>query len=165
MLGAPTCAAGANGRGKMNIGEASKATGISVKMLRYYEQIGLVRPALRTYSGYRVYSEKDVATLRFVRRARDLGFQVKQIGSLLDLWRDGSRSSGDVKALALGHVQELERRRRELDEMIGTLEHLARHCKGNDRPDCPILTTLSAEEESAPKVKAKNRARKGFAVA
>ncbi len=164
MLGLPTCAAGANGSEKMNIGEAAKVTGISVKMLRYYEQIGLVRPALRTYSGYRVYSEKDVATLRFVRRARDLGFQVKQIASLLDLWRDGSRSSGDVKALALGHVRELERRRRELDEMIGTLEHLARHCKGNDRPDCPILMNLGAEEEPAPRAKAKSRARKGFAV-
>jgi Cu(I)-responsive transcriptional regulator len=163
MLGLPTCAAGGNGRRKMNIGEAAKATGISVKMLRYYEQIGLVRPALRTYSGYRVYSAKDVDTLRFVRRARGLGFQVKQIASLLDLWRDGSRSSGDVKALALGHAQELERRRRELDEMIGTLQHLARHCQGNDRPDCPILTTLSAEEE--PASKAKGRARKGFAVA
>jgi Cu(I)-responsive transcriptional regulator len=149
----------------MNIGEASKATGISVKMLRYYEEIGLVRPALRTYSGYRVYSGKDVATLRFIRRARDLGFQVKQIASLLDLWQDGSRSSADVKALALGHVAELERRRREIDEMIATLEHLARHCHGNDRPDCPILTSLGADEDPAPAAKPGKRARKGFAVA
>jgi Cu(I)-responsive transcriptional regulator len=149
----------------MNIGEASKATGISVKMLRYYEEIGLVRPALRTYSGYRVYSEKDIATLRFVRRARDLGFQVKQIGSLLDLWSDGSRASADVKALALGHVSELEARRRELDEMIATLEHLADHCQGNERPDCPILTTLGAKEEPAPAAKPGKRARKRFAVA
>ena len=149
----------------MNIGAASKATGISVKMLRHYEDIGLVRPALRTGSGYRVYSEKDVATLRFVRRARDLGFQVKQIGSLLDLWRDGSRASADVKALALGHVRELERRRHELDEMIATLEHLARNCHGDARPDCPILTSLGADAEPAPAAKPGKRARKGFVVA
>lgn len=132
----------------MNIGETAKATGISVKMLRYYEEIGLVRPALRTESGYRVYAEKDIATLRFVRRARDLGFQVKQIAALLDLWRDGNRASADVKALAMQHVREMEERRRELDEMIGTLQHLAHHCHGDDRPDCPILTGLSTDAEA-----------------
>lgn len=132
----------------MNIGETAKATGISVKMLRYYEEIGLVRPAMRTESGYRVYAEKDIATLRFVRRARDLGFQVKQIASLLDLWRDGNRASADVKALAIQHVREMEERRRELDEMIGTLQHLAHHCHGDDRPDCPILTGLSTDAEA-----------------
>lgn len=132
----------------MNIGETAKATGISVKMLRYYEEIGLVRPALRTDSGYRVYAEKDIATLRFVRRARDLGFQVKQIAALLDLWRDGNRASADVKALAMQHVREMEERRRELDEMIGTLQHLAHHCHGDDRPDCPILTGLSTDAET-----------------
>lgn len=134
----------------MNIGEASKATGISVKMLRYYEEIDLVRADGRTMSGYRVYSDKDVAMLRFVRRARDLGFQVKQISALLDLWQDGTRASADVKSLARSHIRELEQRRRELDEMIGTLEHLARHCHGDDRPDCPILTGLSGTSDPAP---------------
>lgn len=148
----------------MNIGEASKATGISVKMLRYYEEIGLVRPALWAHSGYRVYSDKNVAMLRFVRRARDLGFQVKQIASLLDLWQDGGRASADVKTLALDHVRDLEKRRRELDEMIGTLQHLARHCHGDARPDCPILTELGAEEET-PEQARKKAPRRSFAVA
>ncbi|KAB2886042.1 MAG: Cu(I)-responsive transcriptional regulator [Albidovulum sp.] len=149
----------------MNIGEASKATGISVKMLRYYEEIGLVRPALRAYSGYRVYSDKNIAMLRFVRRSRDLGFQVKQIASLLDLWLDGSRASADVKTLALDHVRDLELRRRELDEMIGTLQHLARHCHGDSRPDCPILTSLSSDDEASAKPARKKASRRGFAVA
>lgn len=149
----------------MNIGEASKATGISVKMLRYYEEIGLVRPALRAYSGYRVYSDKNIEMLRFVGRARDLGFQVKQISALLDLWQDVSRASADVKSLALDHVRELEKRRRELDEMIATLEHLADHCHGDARPDCPILTGLSAEEETPPKSTPRKASRRSFAVA
>ena len=149
----------------MNIGEASKATGISVKMLRYYEEIGLVRAALRSLSGYRVYSDKNIAMLRFVRRARDLGFQVKQIAALLDLWQDGSRASADVKSLALYHVRELEQRRRELEEMIATLQHLARHCHGDDRPDCPILTRLGADEEAPPKTLRKKTSRRSFAVA
>ncbi|MBC7283144.1 Cu(I)-responsive transcriptional regulator [Hoeflea sp.] len=149
----------------MNIGEAAKATGISVKMLRYYDEIGLVRPASRAYSGYRVYSEKDISMLRFVRRARDLGFQVKQISSLLDLWEDGSRASADVKSLALSHVRDLEQRRRELDEMIGTLQHLAHHCHGDNRPDCPILSGLSAEEEEVPPKPRRNKtSRRSFAV-
>lgn len=149
----------------MNIGEASKATGISVKMLRYYEEIGLVRAALRSLSGYRVYSDKNIAMLRFVRRARDLGFQVKQIGALLDLWQDGGRASADVKSLAMDHVRELEQRRRELDEMIATLQHLAHHCHGDDRPDCPILTGLGAEEETQPTTSRKKTSRRSFALA
>ena len=122
----------------MNIGEAAKLTGISVKMLRYYEEIGLMRPASRAYSGSRIYQDKDIATLRFVRRARDLGFQVKQIATLLELWRDLARSSAEVKAVALSHVTELEERRRHLDDIIGTLRHLADNCHGDARPDCPI---------------------------
>ena len=149
----------------MNIGEASKATGISVKMLRYYEEIGLVRAALRSLSGYRVYSDKNIAMLRFVRRARDLGFQVRQIGALLDLWKDGSRASADVKSLAMDHVRELEQRRRELDGMIATLEHLSHHCHGDERPDCPILTGLGAEEETQPQASGRKKARRSFAVA
>lgn len=149
----------------MNIGEASKATGVSVKMLRYYEEIRLVRPALRTTSGYRVYSEKDISMLRFVRRARDLGFQVKQIAALLDLWQDGSRASADVKSLAQDHVRELMQRRRELDEMIATLQHLAHNCHGDSRPDCPILTGLSTQEATAPKPQRKTAQRRKFATA
>jgi Cu(I)-responsive transcriptional regulator len=149
----------------MNIGDASKATGISVKMLRYYEDIGLVRPAQRTESGYRVYSDRQIATLRFVRRARDLGFQVKQIAELLDLWQNGSRASADVKALALAHVRELEQRRRELDAMIDTIEHLAHSCQGNDRPDCPILADLGGNTDAPPPEKPEGRHRTGFAAA
>lgn len=148
----------------MNIGEASRATGISVKMLRYYEQIGLVRPALRSDSGYRVYSDANIALLRFVRRARDLGFQVKQIAALLDLWQDAGRASADVKSLAMDHIRDLERRRRELDEMIGTLRHLARHCHGDSRPDCPILAGLSGDEEAPVQAGRKRPPRRSLAA-
>ena len=126
----------------MNIGDASKVTGVSVKMIRYYEEIGLIRPAVRTNSGYRVFAQKDVETLRFVRRSRDLGFTVKQISTLLGLWQDRDRASADVKQLALDHAEDLERKRAELEEMIGTIRHLARNCHGDARPDCPILTAL-----------------------
>lgn len=151
----------------MNIGEAARQTGISVKMLRYYEEIGLVRPALRTYSGYRVYQDKDLATLRFVRRAKDLGFQVREIATLLELWRDQKRSSADVKALALAHVAELKERRRQLDDMIETLNHLADNCHGDRRPDCPILVTLGDESDVPPPSPPlqKRSARVGFAAA
>lgn len=151
----------------MNIGEAARQTGISVKMLRYYEEIGLVRPALRTYSGYRVYQDKDLATLRFVRRARDLGFQVREIATLLELWRDQKRSSAEVKAVALAHVAELEERRRHLDDMIETLHHLADNCHGDQRPDCPILVTLGDETDVVPPSPPSQRrsARIGFAAA
>jgi Cu(I)-responsive transcriptional regulator len=146
---------------QMNIGDASKATGISVKMLRYYEEIGLVRPALRANSGYRVYSEKDLGNLRFVRRARDLGFSVKQIETLLDLWRNQGRSSSDVKALAMAHVAEMEQRKLELEEMIATLRLLAHNCHGDKRPDCPILKDLGTAEVSYDRKKA---SRPGFAA-
>ena len=128
----------------MNIGEAASATGVSVKMIRYYEEIGLVGPALRTYSGYRVYQDKDVQTLRFVRRARDLGFTVKQIEGLLTLWRDRSRASADVKRIAQGHVEELQQKMHEISSMIDALSHLSHHCSGDDRPECPILATLGS---------------------
>lgn len=148
----------------MNIGEAAKQTGISVKMLRYYEEIGLVRPALRTYSGYRLYQDKDIVTLRFVRRARDLGFPVREIATLLDLWHDQAGSSAEVKAVALSHVAELEDRRRHLDAMIGTLRHLADHCHGDARPDCPILGTLADDEAEAVPVRQARPQRAGFAA-
>ncbi|MFY0479646.1 Cu(I)-responsive transcriptional regulator [Achromobacter marplatensis] len=126
----------------MNIGEASKSSGISAKMIRYYESIGLIGPAVRTDAGYRVYNDHDLHTLRFVRRARDLGFSVEQMNELLALWKDRSRASADVKRIALGHVQELERKAEALREMAGTLKHLANNCHGDGRPDCPILENL-----------------------
>lgn len=129
----------------MNIGQAAAASGVSAKMIRYYESVGLTRPVLRTESGYRVYSDDDVHTLRFVRRARDLGFPVEQIGGLLALWQDRDRSSADVKRIALGHVAELEQKVEGLKQMIGTLRHLSACCHGDDRPDCPILDDLALE--------------------
>ena len=129
----------------MNIGEASKSSGISAKMIRYYESIGLISPAGRTDSGYRVYSEHDLHTLHFVRRARDLGFSVEQMNELLALWKDRSRASADVKRIALEHVQELERKAEALRDMAATLKHLAEHCQGNERPDCPILEGLGCK--------------------
>ena len=128
----------------MNIGQAAKATGISAKMIRYYESIGLLPAAWRTDSGYRFYTDEDVHVLRFVRRARDLGFAVADIGELLALWRDQGRASADVKRIALGHVAALERKIAELQGMVDTLRMLAAHCHGDARPDCPILTDLDA---------------------
>lgn len=126
----------------MNIGEAAEVSGVSAKMIRYYEQNGLIPPAARTEAGYRVYSEQDVHMLRFIRRARDLGFSVDAIGDLLDLWRDQSRQSADVKRLALAHVAHLRQKIGELEAMAGTLENLATNCSGDHRPDCPILSDL-----------------------
>ncbi len=127
----------------MNIGQAAKASGVSSKMIRYYEQIGLIGPALRTASSYRVYGDNDIHTLRFVRRARDLGFSVEQIKELLTLWRDRSRTSADVKAVVLEHIAELERKIAAIQEMTMTLKHLASHCHGDDRPDCPIIDEIA----------------------
>ncbi|WP_411851145.1 Cu(I)-responsive transcriptional regulator [Stenotrophomonas sp. LGBM10] len=127
----------------MNIGEAAQFSGVSAKMIRYYEQIGLIPKALRSEAGYRHYSPQDAHSLRFIRRARDLGFSVEQIADLLVLWRDRTRASADVKAMALAHVAGLRARIDELQAMAGTLEHLAEHCHGNDRPDCPIIADLA----------------------
>ena len=126
----------------MNIGQASQATGISAKMIRYYETIGLITPASRTAAGYRTYAEQDLHTLKFIRRARGLGFSVEQMHELLALWRDRKRASADVKRVALQHVEELERKAAELQQMADTLKHLAQHCHGNERPDCPIIDEL-----------------------
>lgn len=128
----------------MNIGAAAKASGVSAKMIRYYEEIGLIDPAARTDAGYRVYTEKEIHTLRFIRRARDLGFSVDEIADLLALWRDRSRRSADVKRLALNHIAALERKIAELEAMAATLRHLASCCAGDDRPDCPILEDIEA---------------------
>jgi MerR family gold-responsive transcriptional activator of gol and ges genes len=126
----------------MNIGEAAAASGVSAKMIRYYEQNGLIPHASRTESGYRIYSAQDVHMLRFVRRARDLGFSVDAIGGLLSLWRDRSRQSADVKRLALAHVESLRLKINEMEGMANTLEDLAANCSGDHRPDCPILDDL-----------------------
>ncbi|OZI22623.1 Cu(I)-responsive transcriptional regulator [Bordetella genomosp. 7] len=126
----------------MNIGQAAKACGISAKMIRYYESIGLIGPATRTESGYRVYGDADLHTLRFIRRARDLGFSVEQMHELLALWRDRNRASADVKRIALDHVAGLERKAAELQQMADTLRHLAQHCHGDGRPTCPIIDEL-----------------------
>lgn len=127
----------------MNIGDAAKASGVSAKMIRYYEAIRLIAPAPRTGAGYRDYSETDIHTLRFIRRARDLGFSVEQIGKLLALWRERSRASLNVKRIAMEHVEELERKARSLRAMSKSLRHLADNCHGDDRPDCPILEDLA----------------------
>ncbi|MDP1729916.1 MAG: Cu(I)-responsive transcriptional regulator [Devosia sp.] len=130
----------------MNIGKAARASGISAKMIRYYESTGLIAGAERTASGYRVYDHADVHALRFIGRARDLGFSVSQMGELLALWRDHSRASADVKAIALRHVAELEEKARVLQAMSRTLKHLADHCNGDDRPHCPILEDFAAPD-------------------
>ncbi|MFC4274347.1 Cu(I)-responsive transcriptional regulator [Achromobacter aloeverae] len=128
----------------MNIGQAATATGISAKMIRYYESIGLIDAAGRTDAGYRVYTDHDLHTLRFIRRARDLGFSVEVMRDLLALWRDRGRASADVKRIALEHVAELERKAAALRQMADTLQHLAAHCHGDQRPDCPIIDELGA---------------------
>lgn len=129
----------------MNIGEAAKASGVSAKMIRYYEQIALIPPAGRTEAGYRVYMDRDVQMLRFIRRARDLGFQVEAISELLALWRDRSRYSADVKRLAEDQITGLRRRIAEMEGMVATLDRLAQGCSGDDRPDCPILDDLESD--------------------
>lgn len=129
-------------QGLFNIGQASEASGVSAKMIRHYESIGVIPPAERTFSNYRVYSQNDVHTLQFVRRARDLGFSMKQIEELLALWHD-RRSSREVRKVALAHVAELDVKIREMQAMKRTLETLAAHCHGDDRPECPILDDLA----------------------
>lgn len=126
----------------MNIGEASAASGVSAKMIRYYEEIGLISPAGRTASNYRVYDADSVNRLRFVRRSRKLGFSLEETERLLKLWDDKERASAEVKALALHHVEELETKIAEMQAMRDTLSHLADRCQGNDRPNCPILADL-----------------------
>lgn len=128
----------------MNIGEVARASSVSAKMIRHYERIGLLHASPRTQAGYRQYHERDVHLLRFIRRARDLGFSLEQIRQLLSLWDDPERASADVKRLAEGHIAELDARIAALTDMRTTLVALAQACHGDHRPDCPILQGLAA---------------------
>ena len=127
----------------MNIGQAAKATGVSAKMIRHYESVGLFPEARRTEAGYRQYADKELGTLRFIRSARDLGFSIEQIRALLGLWQDQRRPSREVKALAQAHIDQLGAKLRDMQAMKATLEHLVHCCHGDDRPDCPIIDRLA----------------------
>jgi Cu(I)-responsive transcriptional regulator len=130
----------------MNIGQAAEQSGVSAKMIRHYEAIGLVERARRTDGGYRIYDATDIHTLRFIRRARDLGFSMKEIAHLLGLWRNRRRASADVRRIAQQHIRELDQKIEELQAMRRTLTELVENCHGDRRPDCPILDDLSGDE-------------------
>ena len=127
----------------INIGAASKASGVSAKMIRHYEQVGLLPGPMRSEAGYRLFTPAEVNTLGFIRQARDLGFSIAQIGELVGLWQNRKRPSRQVKALAQAHIQELDQKIEELLGMKATLEHLVHCCHGDERPECPILESLS----------------------
>jgi len=127
-----------------NIGEAATRSGVSAKMIRHYESLGMLPKVARTEAGYRLYSEREVHTLRFIRRARDLGFSIAEISELLKLWQNRRRASGDVKRIALAHIADLERRLAEMQAMKQALAQLISCCHGDERPDCPILDDLAA---------------------
>jgi MerR family copper efflux transcriptional regulator len=129
----------------MNIGQAADASGVSAKMIRYYENIGLVPAANRTDAGYRQYGGKDIETLRFIKRSRDLGFSIDRIKTLLSLWEDRGRRSADVKQLARQYIAELDRDIRKLQSIRDQLQHLANSCHGDQRPDCPIIDELAMQ--------------------
>jgi Cu(I)-responsive transcriptional regulator len=130
-------------RGLMDIGRASEASGVSAKMIRHYEAIGLLPKVARTFANYRVYNQNDAHTLRFIRRARTLGFSMPDIQDLVGLWQNKARSSAAVKRIARRHSDDLRAKIRELQSMLDTLEHLVRHCHGDHRPECPILEDLA----------------------
>jgi len=132
----------------VNIGQASRATGVSAKMIRYYESTGLIRPAERTGRNYRAFGDRDINELRFIRRARTLGFSIEDIVILLSLWRDRTRPSREVRAVAEQRLAGLHARIAEMQAMADTLETLARCCAGDERPDCPILADLAAAREN-----------------
>lgn len=132
----------------MNIGEAASTSGVSAKMIRHYEELGLLPEARRTESGYRQYEQADVHTLRFIRHSRDLGFSLSEIGELVSLWQNRRRPSRQVKALAEAHIKELEQKAAEIMAMKSALEHLVHRCHGDDRPECPILDGLAEEGAS-----------------
>lgn len=130
----------------MNIGDAAKASGVSAKMIRHYESVGLLPPASRTDAGYRQFGETDLRTLQFIRRSRDLGFSIEEIRGLVSLWQDRTRPSREVKALAKQHLDFLDRKLEELQSMKHALAHLVSCCHGDERPDCPILESLAGKE-------------------
>jgi len=132
----------------MNIGEAAKACGVSAKMIRHYESVGLFPEAPRTDAGYRQYTAREVSTLRFIRHSRDLGFSIEQIRELLGLWQNQKRPSRQVKALAQAHIEELDAKLNELQAMKASLQHLVHCCHGDDRPDCPIIESLSQDQKT-----------------
>lgn len=134
----------------LNIGQAAAASGVSAKMIRHYEEVGLLPAAQRTDSGYRQYGDADVQTLRFVRHSRDLGFSIEQIRELLGLWQNRKRPSRQVRALAQAHIEELDAKLRELQAMKASLEHLVHCCHGDERPDCPIIETLADQGVALP---------------
>lgn len=138
----------------MKIGQAAARSGISERMIRHYEKIGLMPEAARRDSGYRDYDQRDVHTLTFISRARDLGFSVKEIGRLLELWNDRDRASADVKVLALARAAELKRKEKALHDMRRSLEHLAASCHGDGRPDCPIIGGLEGHPAALSRRKA-----------
>ena len=130
----------------MNIGAAATETGVPAKTIRYYESIGLISQATRAENGYRHFSSQDIETLKFIQHARRLGFSVKDVGDLLELWRDKGRSSADVKVMALKHISDVEKRIGELESIRRTLVDLTDRCHGDDRPDCPIIDDLASGE-------------------
>ena len=134
--------------GCMNIGEAARRAGVNAKRVRHYEAIGLIPKATRTFGNYRDYSKTDLHSLRFIRRARALGFSIEDIRTLLGLWRDRRRPSREVKRLVERHVAQLRSRMAELQGMVDALQNLARHCHGDERPDCPILDALETDSEA-----------------
>lgn len=150
----------------ISIGEAANATGVSAKMIRHYEEVGLLVAPRRTESGYRQYGASEVHTLRFIRHARDLGFSIAAIGQLVGLWQDRRRPSRQVKTLAEAHIQQLEQKAQELLAMKAALEHLVHCCHGDDRPECPILERLADQNARVPKsVRASGKTKHGFARA
>jgi Cu(I)-responsive transcriptional regulator len=144
----------------MNIGDAAQAAGVTPKMVRHYESLGLIPEAERTEAGYRLYGEREVAMLRFIRQSRGLGFSMKQIDELLALWRDDGRESREVKQVAMKQLAELEERQRELDQMRATLSELVAHCAGDSASHCAILNTLAQPSAPAPAVRKPARALK-----
>lgn len=146
----------------LNIGEAASASGVSAKMIRHYEGVGLLPQAHRTEAGYRQYGDADVRTLRFIRHSRDLGFSLQEIATLVSLWQDRGRPSREVKALARKHIEELDAKAQELLAMKSALQHLVQCCRGDDRPECPIIDSLEAADPPGPPKNASVRRRTGL---
>jgi Cu(I)-responsive transcriptional regulator len=134
----------------LNISDAAAAAGVSAKMIRHYEQIGLISPAIRTEAGYRQYAERDVSVLRFIRQSRLMGFSMEQIGELLSLWTNRDRSSREVKVIAQGHLRTIEEKLREMSEMQAQLQRLVAACHGDEHPDCAILDELAVRSSLVP---------------